>query len=130
MLTVDDDELIRQMHVMERWRTREARRRLSHSRNTITKSLAHLTPSDGRMALPGPKRVLEPYLLIIDAWLVQGKTPLRKQHQGTSQKINERLCKDRDDRGSVITPPDVCGGRCRRSAASTGSIHTRRPLLA
>ena len=83
MLTVDDYELIRRMHVLEGRSVREIRRRLGHSRNTIAKVLTHPTPPGYRMAGPRAKRVLEPYTPIIDAWLEQDKTAPRKQrHTG------------------------------------------------
>ncbi len=102
MLTVDDYELIRRMHVLEGRSIREIRRRLGHSRNTIAKVLAHPTPPGYRMAQPRPKRVLEPFLSIIDAWLEQDQTAPRKQRH-TGQKIYERLCQEHEYRGSVNT---------------------------
>ena len=102
MLTVDDYELIRRMHLLEGRSIREIRRRLGHSRNTIAKVLAHPTPPGYRMAQARAKRVLEPYISIIDAWLEQDKTAPRKQRH-TGQAIYERLCKEHKYRGSVIT---------------------------
>ena len=114
MLTVDDYALIRRMHVLEGRSIREIRRRLGHSRHTIAKVLSHPTLPGYRMAPPRAKRVLEPYISIIDAWLEQDKTAPRKPRH-TGQEIYERLCKEHKYRGSVITPPETCGGICRLS---------------
>ncbi len=89
MLTVDDYELIRRMHVLEGRGIREIRRRLGHSRHTIAKVLSHPTPPGYRMAQPRAKRVLEPYPSIIDAWLEQDQTAPRKRGTRVKRSTND-----------------------------------------
>lgn len=93
MLTVDDYELIRRMHLVEGLSQREVAQRRHHSRKTVAKAIANPIPPPYRRKDPPERPVIDPVRGIIDAWLEQDKALPRKQRH-TAQRIYERL---RDD---------------------------------
>ena len=73
MLTVDDYELSRRMHLVEGLSQREVAQRRRHSRKTVARALKLKIPPCYRLGKPRPCPVIEPVQHIIDCRLEENK---------------------------------------------------------
>ena len=103
MLTVDDYELIRRKHFIDRMSRRAIARELGHSRKTVAKALTNPIPPGYQLSQPRAKPVIDPVAEIIDAWLEQDQGERRRKQCHTAQRIYERLCEDHQFKGDPST---------------------------
>ena len=90
MITVDQKEIIRREYFLNRKSMRELARELHHSRKTIRKAIYDPRVPEYKRSRPAPKRVIGPFVEIIQQWLQEDKQrPLKQRH--TAKRIYERL---------------------------------------
>ncbi len=102
MLIVDHYELIRRKRLIEGLSIRAISRELGHSRKTIRKALAHVTPLGYQRGGPVVLPVMDKVTRIVNAWLEQDRQRPRKQRH-TAQRIYERLRDEHGFKGSAST---------------------------
>lgn len=90
MITVDQKEIIRREYFLNRKSMREIARELHHSRKTIRKAIYDPRIPEYKRSRPAPKRVIGPFVEIIQQWLQEDKQrPVKQRH--TARRIYERL---------------------------------------
>ena len=104
MLKVDQREQIRRAYFIEGKSVRQIARDGHQSRRSVRKALHDAGPPRYTLKAPRRRPVLEPFLAIIDRWLLEDRTrPAKQRH--TAHRIYDRLVAEFGFQGGESTVP-------------------------
>jgi transposase len=102
MIKVDEKENIRRLYFIKRHSIRWIARENHYSRKTIRKAISDASVPEYRLSTPKPRRVMGPYLPIIEKWLAEDKGRPEKQRH-TAHRIYDRLVSEHEFQGGERT---------------------------
>lgn len=102
MIKVDEKENIRRFYFIKRYSIRRIARENHYSRKTVRKAIADASVPKYWLSTPKPRRVMGPYLPIIENWLEEDKGRPEKQRH-TAHRIYDRLVSEHSFQGSERT---------------------------
>jgi transposase len=102
MIQVDEKEIIRRLYFIKRHSIRQIAREHHYSRKTIRKAIADASVPEYHLSGPKPCPVMDPFLPIIENWILQDRNRPKKQRH-TARRIYIRLVKEHGFTGGERT---------------------------
>jgi transposase len=102
MIRVDEKENIRRLYFIKRHSIRSIARENHYSRKTVRKAISDASVPEYRLSTAKPRRVMDPYLPIIEKWLTEDDGRPEKQRH-TAHRIYVRLVSEHGFQGGERT---------------------------